>query len=73
MSAAEELPPPDVLVVDEVARLLRLNRKTVYAMVQRGEIPGARWCGRALRFSRAAVLAWLAEGQGRAPRSRGRR
>lgn len=64
---------PEVLTVPEVAALLRVDRKTIYAMVQRGEIPGARRLGTAIRFSRATVVAWLAQGQGRAPRSRGLR
>ncbi|MCC7537548.1 MAG: helix-turn-helix domain-containing protein [Deltaproteobacteria bacterium] len=59
-----------VLTADEVAALLRLERKTVYAAVQRGEIPGARRIGRAIRFSRSAVLEWLRTGQGRVSRSR---
>lgn len=60
-------PPPEpdldpVLTVDELARLLRVNRKTVYEAFQRGEIPGGRRIGRAIRFARAVVLAWLAQG-----------
>lgn len=63
---------PEVLKVDEVATLLRLNRKTVYEMVQREEIPGIRECGRAIRFHRDTVLAWLANGQGRTRKRRRR-
>jgi excisionase family DNA binding protein len=69
--SASELPL--VLSVDDVARLLRVDRKTVYAAIARGEIPGARRLGKAIRFSRDAVLAWLAEGQGHVPRSRRKR
>jgi excisionase family DNA binding protein len=58
----------DVMTAPEVATLLRVERKTIYSMVQRGEIPGVRQVGRLLRFSRRRVLAWLAEGDGRAPR-----
>jgi excisionase family DNA binding protein len=58
------LEPPSVLTVDEVAGLLRVNRKTVYELISRGEIPGARRLGRALRFSREAVLEWLRQGCG---------
>lgn len=63
----------DVLTVDELAALLRLDRKSAYAAIARGEIPGVRRIGRALRASRTAVLQWLAEGQGRASRMRGAR
>ena len=54
---AEVLPP--VLTVDEVAALLRVARKTVYAQIDRGEIPGTRRVGRAIRVSRDVVLEWL--------------
>ena len=59
-----------ILNVDELAQLLRLNRKTVYTMIQRGEVPGVRRFGRTYRIHRDTVLGWLAEGQGRAPRKR---
>jgi excisionase family DNA binding protein len=52
---------PDVLTADEVAALLRVNRKTVYAAFKRGEIRGGRRIGGTIRFSRDRVLAWLAE------------
>lgn len=62
-----------VLTVDELADLLRVERKSAYAAIARGEIPGVRRIGRTLRVSRAAVLRWLLEGQGRVSRSRGLR
>jgi excisionase family DNA binding protein len=54
---------PEVLTADEVARLLRINRKTVYAGFKAGDIPGGRRIGGTIRFHRDAVLRWLAEGQ----------
>jgi excisionase family DNA binding protein len=60
---------PAVLTVAELAVLLRLDRKTAYAAIGRGEIPGFRRIGGRLRGSRETVLRWLAEGQGRAPQS----
>ncbi len=60
---------PAVLVVDEVAALLRVNRKTVYEALARGDIPGARRIGRTYRISRDAVLGWL-HGQARVSHSR---
>jgi excisionase family DNA binding protein len=63
-------PLSDVLTVAELARLLRVERKTVYAAIHRGEIPGVRRVGSLLRASRDTVLAWLAQGQGRVSRSR---
>jgi excisionase family DNA binding protein len=48
----------DVLNVPHVASLLRVGRNTVYALVARNEIPHRR-LGKAIRFSRIAVMAWL--------------
>jgi excisionase family DNA binding protein len=62
--------PPSVLTVDGLATLLRVERKTVYAAIARGEIPGVRRVGALLRVSRDRVLARLAQGQDRVSRSR---
>lgn len=70
LTVAEAAHESEVLTVEEVAALLRLDRKTVYGMVQRNEIPGARECGRAIRFHRSTVLEWLASGSGRTRRRR---
>ena len=50
---------PDLLTTEEVAEILRVSRKAVYCMVDRGEIPGVTRIGRRLRFNRATLLAWL--------------
>lgn len=68
IAAAVEL--PSVLTVDELATLLRINRKTAYAAVKAGEIPGVRHVGNAIRVHRDTVLSWLAQGQVRVPRPR---
>jgi excisionase family DNA binding protein len=49
----------DVLTADEVAALLRVGRNAVYGLAARQEIPHRR-IARAIRFSRAAVMRWLA-------------
>jgi excisionase family DNA binding protein len=59
-----------VLTVDEVADLLRVNRKTAYAAIKAGEIPGVRHVGNAIRVHRDTVLSWLSQGQVRVPRPR---
>lgn len=59
----------EVLTADEVASLLRVNRKTVYAAFKAGEIPGGRRIGGTIRFHRDAVLNWLAHGQEHVSRS----
>ncbi|TKC90017.1 helix-turn-helix domain-containing protein [Polyangium fumosum] len=64
---------PAVLTADELAALLRVDRKTVYNLITRGDIPGVRRLGKTIRISRDAVLRWLSEGQGRVSRSRGSR
>ncbi len=54
---ASSLPP--VLTVDEVARLLRVNRKTLYESVRLGHVPGVVRMGRTIRIGRDALLEWL--------------
>lgn len=48
-----------VLDVDDVARLMRVGRNTIYALVGRNQIPHRR-LGKQIRFSRASVMSWLA-------------
>jgi excisionase family DNA binding protein len=50
---------PLLLQADEVAQLLRVSRKAVYTMAERGEIPGVTRLGHRLRFRRDALEAWL--------------
>lgn len=71
VEAADGLPL--LLTVAEVAGLLRLNRKTIYAMIARGELPGVRRFGRAIRLHRPTVIRWQINGQGRVSRSRRKR
>ena len=51
----------DVMTVSEVAQYLRVNPQTVYRKVKAGELPTLR-IGRAIRFRRAELDAWLKEG-----------
>jgi excisionase family DNA binding protein len=48
----------EVLTADEVAELLRVDRKTVYDYAGRGTIPHRR-LGKRLLFSRSAIMTWL--------------
>jgi excisionase family DNA binding protein len=50
--------PDDVLTLDELAQLLKLDPDTVMVRVDAGELPGRRF-GDQWRFSRRALLAWL--------------
>jgi len=60
---------PMVLTPDELAKMLRVRRRSVYEAISRGDIPGVRRIGRKVRIDRDSVLAWMADGHGRAPRS----
>ena len=53
----------EVLTVAEVAALLRVHRKTVYAAIQNDEIPGVIRIGARIRFSRNALLGWIRQGR----------
>jgi excisionase family DNA binding protein len=59
---------PEVLTVEQLADLLQVDEKTVRSLAGKGDLPG-RKLGTAWRFSRRAVLDWLAtpERQRRAP------
>jgi excisionase family DNA binding protein len=50
---------PEVLTAEQLAELLQVDAKTVRALAACGELPG-RKLGRNWRFSRRAVLDWLA-------------
>jgi excisionase family DNA binding protein len=49
----------ECMTANELARYLRVNRKTVYEYAARNVIP-CRRLGRRLVFLRNAVIAWLA-------------
>jgi excisionase family DNA binding protein len=54
---------PEVLTTTQLAELLQVDEDAVRALARKGELPG-RKIGRDWRFSRAAVLAWLANESG---------
>jgi excisionase family DNA binding protein len=49
---------PDILTVDETARLLRISRGLAFAAARRGDIPAVR-VGRRLLVPRARLFEWL--------------
>lgn len=58
---------PEVLRVDEVAALLRVDRKTAYSLIQAGDLPAVR-LGRSIRVTRSALLRFLGlDDEDRAP------
>jgi excisionase family DNA binding protein len=52
-------PPAEVLTAAEAAELLQVAEADLLAIAERGGLPGRR-IGDAWRFSRAALLDWLA-------------
>ncbi len=66
--ATTEAPLPIALTISETSTVLRLDPRTVRAMVTSGELEGNRR-GHAIRVSRASVLEWLC-GKRRVSRSR---
>jgi excisionase family DNA binding protein len=63
---------PQVLTVEEAAKLLRVGVGHLESSVKRGEIPGVRRIGRNLRFHRSTLLRWLDGETGMAQASHGR-
>ena len=63
---SEDLPP--VLTVEEVAAVLRTTRKAVYAMAERGALPGVIRLGRRLLVRRNDLLRWMGENRAPSPR-----
>ena len=51
--------PPEVLNVVQAAELLQLETKLVLELAEAGKLPG-RKLGTDWRFSRSALIAWLA-------------
>ncbi len=52
---------PILMKPEEVAGLLRTTRRAIYAMAERGQLPGLTRIGRRLLFRRDNVLEWLSE------------
>ncbi len=56
-----------LLTADETAALLRTSRKAVYAMAERGLLPGVTRIGRRLLVRRDDLLSWLDERRAASP------
>ena len=48
----------EILTVREVAALLKINEKTAYKLVAKGEIPGFK-VGGSWRFDRGEIESWI--------------
>ena len=62
VSSPSDVANDDVLTLDEVSALLKLPVDAVQARVDAADLPGRRF-GNEWRFSRSAVLSWLANGE----------
>jgi excisionase family DNA binding protein len=54
-------PPAEVLTAAQAAELLQIEEKLIVELAEAREVPG-RKLGKVWRFSRAALVAWLAGG-----------
>ncbi len=61
VSTAPETRDDEVLTLDEVASMLKLSGVDVRQRAEQGDLPARRF-GTEWRFSKLAVLAWLADG-----------
>ena len=52
---------PTLLLVSEVAAILRTSPKAVYAMVERGLLPGVVRIGRRVLVQRDDLVNWLSQ------------
>lgn len=59
---------PHLLTADEVAIVLRTSRGAIYAMAERGQLPGVVRIGRRLLVRRDDLLDWLHDHRSRARR-----
>ena len=50
---------PLLMTVDEVAALLRTSRKAIYAMIERGQLPGVTRIHRRVLVRSAELVHWL--------------
>jgi hypothetical protein len=52
-------PPPEVMNAEQAGQFLQIEEQVVIDLAERGKLPG-RKLGQVWRFSRAALVAWLA-------------
>lgn len=62
-----------ILLADEVAELLRVDRQRVYELARRNAIPVIRLGERQYRFDAEAIKDWIARGGGHPVESEARR
>lgn len=50
----------ELMDASEIAQMCGVTRRTVYNLVDRGELPTPHRFGNSIRFKRAEILAWYA-------------
>lgn len=55
-------PEPELLTVGDVAHMLSFGERTIFRMADTGRIPQPFRIGGAVRWSRRALIAWVADG-----------
>jgi len=63
-SRRSQEPTREILNIDEAAQLLGISTKTFQKVLRDGEVPG-RKIGREWKFSRRALIDWVAAGRAR--------
>ena len=58
---------PELLTAEEVAAWLGKSVRAVYAMVERGQLPGVIHVGRRLLFEKQVLVRWLDERRALSP------
>ena len=58
---------PEIMTIDEVAKMLRVSERTVYEWAQKGIIPGGK-LGTSWRFKRSQIQKWVDEKIGAEPK-----
>ena len=49
----------ELLTIDDLSKLLKIDRKGAYARLEKGQLPPALRIGRSLRWRAEAVRIWL--------------
>ena len=60
----------DILTIKEVADYLKLTERTLYRLVQEGQVPGFK-VGNSWRFKRADIERWIEEQKVRVQKAEG--
>jgi excisionase family DNA binding protein len=57
-----------LLTPEELASIIKVSRRALYSMCDRGEVPGIIRIGRRLRFDAQLIRIWLDESRASSPK-----